>query len=146
MAGYSEEIKHLLKEGKLAWGNLADLSETAIAALGLEGAKAEAHRSSPRRASSGMTNAMTRAERKAHYTRKAVLEREKEGKRRANWVRNYPGAKEEHWEKKEAVRRTRKQQERDARKAAKNRNRGTTPPIPMYEGRSSSSTKKAGRK
>jgi hypothetical protein len=106
-----------------AWGNLNSLSEKAIEELGLDAAIAEARRGSARRPSSGLTSSIQRKEgrkgRQAHYTRKAILEREKEAGRRAVWMRRHPHAAESNWVRREEKRKTRKAVERAARKAAK---------------------------
>jgi hypothetical protein len=101
-----------------AWGNIANLSEGAIAELGLGGALVERKMAvSPRRSSSGQTNRMTRKERKEHYKRKAILEREKEEERRRVWERRHPGASESNWRRREEARKTRKAADRAFRKA-----------------------------
>lgn len=102
------------------WGNIANLSDAAIEELGLTGAFLEQKMAvSPHRESSGMTNRMTRKERKEHYKRKAILEREKEAERRSVWARRHPGGHESNWERREAARKTRKAEARARRKAAK---------------------------
>ena len=109
------------------WGNLNYVSEGAIEELGVVGAVQEARRVSNRRPSSGMTSSIQRRDgrkgRQAHYTRKAVLEREKEAARRAVWERRHPRATESNWNRREEARKTRKAQERAARKARKGSNR-----------------------
>ena len=76
--------------------------------------------SSAHRTSSGRTSSIQREggrkARKAHYTRKAILEREKEEKRRARWLKRYPGASESNWRRGEEQRKTRKAIERRMRK------------------------------
>jgi hypothetical protein len=71
---------------------------------------------SEHRASSGKTSSIVRREgrkgRKAHYTRKAILEREKEERRHAAWRARFPGAPESHWEFREARRKTQKREAR----------------------------------
>lgn len=115
-------IAYMMKRGSsLEWGNLANMSEGAFKELGFAGAYEEARRASERRASSGMTNRMTRKERQEHYRRKAALEARKEAERRAVWMRRHPGAPEADWERREAARKTRKAGERAARKAARRR-------------------------
>jgi hypothetical protein len=61
----------------------------------------------------------TREERKAHYRRKATLETKKEATRRAWWLKHFGGMGEKHWQEMEAVRKTRKQHQRNVRKAGK---------------------------
>ena len=109
------------REGQpFKWGNVANLSNAAIEELGLEGAFLEQKMAvSPHRESSGQTIRMTRKERKEHYKRKAILEREKEEERRRVWERRHPGASESNWRRREAARQTRKAAARAARKAAK---------------------------
>jgi nucleotide-binding universal stress UspA family protein len=115
-------LAYMLKRGSsLKWGNVANLSEGAFKELGFVGAYDEARRPSERRASSGMTEHMTRKERQEHYRRKAVLEAKKEAERRAVWVRRHPGAPEANWVRREAARKTRKAGERAARKTARRR-------------------------
>lgn len=115
-------VNYMLKRGSsLEWGNLANMSEGAFKELGFAGAYAEARRPSEHRASSGMTNRMTRKERQEHYRRKAALEGRKEAERRAVWMRRHPGAPEANWNRREAARKTRKAGERAARKAGRRR-------------------------
>ena len=115
-------VNYMMRRGSsLEWGNLANLSEGAFKELGFEGAVAEARRPSEHRASSGMTNRMSRKERQEHYRRKAALEVRKEAERRAVWMRRHPGAPEANWTRREAARKTRKAGERAARKAARRR-------------------------
>ena len=110
-------VDYMLRRGSsLEWGNLANMSEGAFKELGFEGAYAEARRPSEHRASSGMSNRMTRKERKEHYRRKAELEARKEAQRRAVWTRRHPGAPEENWIRREAARKTRKAAERASRR------------------------------
>lgn len=101
------------------WGNIANLSEEAIKELGIAGAVSESRKISPRRESSGMTNRMTRKERKEHYKRKAILERQKEEERRRVWERRHPGGRESEWLRREEARKTRKAHNRMLRKAAR---------------------------
>lgn len=102
---------NMIKAGTLAWGDAVS-SEGAVAELGLEGARAEKARGSPHRASSGQTSEIQRVQgrkgRKEHYTRKAILEKEKEEARRVVWLRRHPGAPETNWERREKKRHTRK--------------------------------------
>ena len=115
-------IAYMMRRGSsLKWGNVNALSEGAFKELGFAGALDEARRRSEHRASSGMTNRMTRKERQEHYRRKAALEVRKEAERRAVWMRRHPGAPEANWERREAARKTRKAGERAARKAARRR-------------------------
>jgi hypothetical protein len=115
-------VAYMMKRGSsLKWGNIANLSEGAFKELGFAGAYEEALRPSERRASSGMTNRMTRKERQEHYRRKAILESRKEADRRAVWMRRHPGAPEANWERREAARKTRKAGERAARKVVRRR-------------------------
>lgn len=68
--------------------------------------------SSPHRSSSGQTSEIQRKggrkARKEHYTRKAILEREKEEKRRRAWEKLHPGASESNWRRREERRKTRR--------------------------------------
>lgn len=115
-------VAYMLKRGSsLKWADVANLSEGAFKELGFVGAYEEARRSSEHRASSGMTNRMTRKNRQEHYRRKAALEARKEAERRAVWTRRHPGAPEANWERREAARKSRKAGERAARKAARRR-------------------------
>jgi hypothetical protein len=119
----ADPILKAMMNGKLAWGNVANLSDGAVRELGIEGAMKEAKRSSARRNSSGRTSSIQRREgrkgRQAHYTRKAILEREKEEGRRSVWLRRHPGASESNWRRREANRKTRKAVERQLRKNRK---------------------------
>ena len=111
-------VDYMLHRGSsLKWGNINNLSEGAFQELGFAGAYEEAHRPSERRASSGMSNRMTRKERKEHYRRKAELEARKEAQRRAVWIRRHPGAPEANWQRREAARKSRKAGERAARRS-----------------------------
>ena len=105
----------MIKAGTLAWGDVVS-SPGAVAELGLEGARAEKARGSPHRASSGQTSEIQRVHgrkgRKEHYTRKAILEKEKEEARRVVWLRRHPGAPEANWERREEKRKTRKAEQR----------------------------------
>jgi hypothetical protein len=110
-------VNYMMRRGSsLEWGNLANMSEGAFKELGFAGAYAEARRPSERRPSSGMSNRMTRKDRKEHYRRKAELEARKEAERRAVWLRRHPGAPEANWERREAARKSRKAGERAARR------------------------------
>jgi len=68
---------------------------------------------SPHRASSGQSNTMSKAERKAHYVRKGILEAEKERTRRA------AASSSEHFLSREGRRRTYKQAVRNIRRSVK---------------------------
>lgn len=61
--------------------------------------------SSPHRSSSGNTSEIQRKggrkARKEHYTRKAILERQKEEKRRRVWLQLHPDASESNWRRRE---------------------------------------------
>jgi len=124
MAMPNSKLESFMKRNpEFKWGNLNSLSEGAIEELGVVGAIQEARRVSARRPSSGLTSSIQRREgrkgRQAHYTRKAVLEREKEAERRAVWMRRHPAANESNWTRREEKRKTRKAQERELRKARK---------------------------
>ena len=71
-------------------------------------------RLSPHRASSGQSNAMSKAERKAHYVRKGILEAEKEHARREALA-----SSSEHFRYREEKRKTYKQKVRDIRRSVK---------------------------
>jgi hypothetical protein len=115
-------VAYMMRRGSsLKWGNLENMSEGAFKELGFAGAYAEARRQSEHRASSGMTNRMSRKNRKEHYRRKAELETRKEAGRRTVWLRRHPGASDVDWERSEAARKSRKAGERAARKAARRR-------------------------
>lgn len=111
-------VDYMMHRGSsLKWANVANLSEGAFKELGFVGAYEEARQPSERRASSGMSNRMTRKERKEHYRRKAELETRKEAQRRALWERRHPGAREENWQRREAARKSRKAAERAVRRS-----------------------------
>jgi hypothetical protein len=105
----------------LGWGDLLnidfELAKRAGLSAALEEERARAH--SPHLASSGMSDEMTRGPRKQHYTRKAILEGEKEAKRRAHWLKYYPGVPEINWQLKEEARKTRKAAHRESRRRMK---------------------------
>ncbi len=116
-------VDYMMRRGSsLEWGNLANMSEGAFKELGFEGAVAEARRPSERRPSSGMSNRMTRKDRKEHYRRKAELEARKEAQRRAIWIRRHPGAPATNWNRREAVRKSRKAAERATRRQRRSSN------------------------
>jgi len=124
--GAEVNMFNMLKAGTLAWGNVVS-SPGAVAELGLEGARAEKARGSPHRASSGQTSEIQRLHgrkgRKEHYTRKAILEKEKEEARRAVWLRRHPGAPEANWERREEKRKLEKARQRLMRKWGKTHKR-----------------------
>ena len=112
----------------IPWGNLDIIEdEKVVDKYGLGYAIREAKMSSPRRHSSGRTSSIQKREgrkgRQAHYTRKAILEREKEADRRAMWRNLHPNGNESNWLLREQKRKTRKAAERAARKAKKNAER-----------------------
>ena len=74
---------------------------------------AQRHRS-PHRDSSGQSNTMSKAERKAHYTRKGILEAEKERYRREAMA-----SSSEHFRLREDKRKTYKQAVRNIRRTVK---------------------------
>jgi hypothetical protein len=119
----ADPILKAMMNGKLAWGDVANLSDGAVREFGIEGAMAERNRPSARRSSSGRTSSIQRREgrkgRQAHYTRKAILEREKEEERRRVWIRRHPGASESNWLRREGIRKTRKAAARQLRKSRK---------------------------
>lgn len=128
---FVQDMLRANKEGySYLWGNVANLSNAAVEELGISGALREEREGSPRRSSSGYTSELikagkTRKERntirRAHYTRKGILEAEKERERRARWLRRHPGAPEANWNRREAERKTRKAANRAARKAMRAR-------------------------
>lgn len=107
----------------LKWGNIAMLNEDDINDYGIMGAWRKMREGSEHLASSGYTSNILRAEGrkgvKAHYKRKGELEGRKEAARRAEWERLYPGAKEANWERRQAVRKTRRAAHIASRKAYK---------------------------
>ena len=112
----------------IPWGNLDIIEdEKVVDKYGLGYALKEAKMSSVRRPSSGRTSSIQKREgrkgRQAHYTRKAILEREKEADRRAMWRNLHPDGSERNWLQREEKRKTRKAAERAARKARKNAER-----------------------
>lgn len=84
------------------------------------GPSSDDHAHSLHRSSSGRTSSIQRKggrkAREAHYTRKAILERQKEEARRARWEEHHPLSSESAWRRREARRKTRKAAERAARK------------------------------
>lgn len=97
-------LKKMMNKGEL-WGNMENANSVY---------------SSPHLASSGRTSSIQREggrkARKAHYTRKAILEREKEEKRRKRWVAKNPGGSESNWQRAEELRKTRRAINRRLRK------------------------------
>lgn len=121
-------MNRLLEEGRLGWANMERMDPLVLEREGVRAAYKNAWNpssTSEHRASSGKTSSIVRREgrkgRKAHYTRKAILEREKEERRRAAWLVHFPGASESHWRFREERRKTRKQEERSRRAAAAGR-------------------------
>jgi hypothetical protein len=80
------KIRKLLSE-KTELQKRIDSLDTKLRALGESERFLRDRRASPHRASSGQTNTMSKMERKAHYTRKGILEAEKERIRKEQ----YPG-------------------------------------------------------
>jgi hypothetical protein len=127
-AGSSDKnlLKFMTRHPEVEWADLPS-SEGRIQQLGVRGAiahnRATRGMPSPRRASSGMTSEIKRVEgrkgRQAHYTRKAILEAEKEARRRASWNARHPGSSNRGWNRKEAARKTRKAEERANRRSKK---------------------------
>jgi hypothetical protein len=109
MASGASSMFNMLKAGTIHWGNVP------------ESPKAP----SPHRPSSGQTSEIQRLHgrkgRQAHYTRKAILEKEKEEDRRRFWLLHHPGAAEANWNTREKKRKTRKEILRGMRKADKKR-------------------------
>ena len=105
--GGGPNIFNMLKAGTIAWGNVP------------ESPKAP----SPHRPSSGKTSEIQRLHgrkgRKEHYTRKAILEKEKEEGRRRFWLHHHPGAPEANWNAREKKRKTRKEDQHMMRRWAK---------------------------
>jgi ribonuclease HI len=133
----THNLLRLATEGaNITWGDLNSLRSSNIAEYGVEEAllRQKMRKNSPRRASSGMTSeelgrmfreGKTRKERnawrRAHYTRKAELEAEKEAERLAEWRRRHPHETQANWERREAARKTRRAAARAARKATRGR-------------------------
>ena len=105
----------------LGWGDLLNIDFELAKRAGLPAALEEerARGYSPHLASSGMSDEMTRGPRKQHYIRKAIMEKEKEEKRRAHWQKYYPGVPEINWQLKEEARKTRKAAQRESRRRMK---------------------------
>lgn len=115
-------LAYMFKRGSsLEWGNINRISEGAFKEKGFVGAYDEALRQSSRLPSEGMSNRMTRKERKEHYRRKAILETRKAKERRALWERRHPGAPERNWEAREKKREERKAGQREAARLARRR-------------------------
>lgn len=92
---------------------IASLDERLRALSESEEFLAQRHRS-PHRASSGQSNTMSKAERKAHYTRKGILEAQKEQHRREAMA-----SSSEHFRLREDKRKTYKQAVRNIRRTVK---------------------------
>ena len=116
-----------MKEGRLGWEDIERMDPLVMKKEGVRAAYRNAWHpsSSEHRASSGRTSSIERREgrkgRKAHYTRKAILEREKEARRRAAWRERFPGAPESHWQFREERRKTQKREARLRRAGRKSR-------------------------
>lgn len=125
-------MNRLMEEGRLGWANIERMDPLVLEREGVRAAYKNAWypaSSSEHRASSGKTSSIERREgrkgRKAHYTRKAILEREKEERRRAAWAARFPGAPESHWQFREERRKTQKREERLRRAGRKTSSKGS---------------------
>ena len=114
-------LAYMFKRGSsLEWGNVNVLNEGAFREKGFVGAYNEAiHPNSERLASSGMSNTMSRKNRKEHYRRKAILETRKAKERRDRWERRNPARIEANWKRLEEIRNERKARERAFRRTKK---------------------------
>lgn len=106
------KIRRILSERAELEKRIASLDARLRALSESEEFLAQRH-ASPHRASSGQTNTMSKAERKAHYVRKGILEAEKERARREAM------SSSEHFRVREEKRRTYKQAVRNIRKSVK---------------------------
>jgi hypothetical protein len=110
-------IKFMMDNPHISWANIEEIDAANFEKFGFEEALRRARARSERLASSGMSPKMSRKNRQEHYRRKAKLEERKELARRAEWEYNFPGAPESNWLRREERRKTRKQAERNLRRA-----------------------------
>ena len=103
----------------LSWADIEEVDEDDLLKYGFAEALRRAYARSERLASSGQSNTMTRGERKEHYRRKAQHEERKEAARRAQWLKEFPGAPEAAWIRREERRQKRKAEERRTRRIRK---------------------------
>ncbi len=103
----------------LSWADIEEVDEDDLLKHGFVEALRRAYSRSERLASSGASNTMARKTRKEHYRRKAQLEDRKEAGRRAQWLKEFPGAPEAAWNRREARRQSRKAAERHTRRIRK---------------------------
>jgi hypothetical protein len=103
----------------LSWADIEEVDEDDLLKYGFAEALRRAYARSERLASSGQSNTMPRKTRKEHYRRKAQLEERKEAARRAQWLREFPGASERAWVRREERRQRRKADERHTRRIRK---------------------------
>lgn len=106
-------IRKMLSEQAELKKRIASLDERLRALSESEEFLAARHRS-PHRASSGQSNTMTKAERKAHYTRKGILEAQKERDRKEAMA-----SSSEHFRYREDKRKNYKQAVRNIRRTVK---------------------------
>jgi hypothetical protein len=127
LKGVSGGIQNLLeRRPNVGWGNVANMDEKTLLDEGFYAAYREAVKLSEHLASSGMSNRMTRKERKEHYRRKAELEVRKAKERREQWERRHPGGRESEFARKEKARVERKAVERAARRTVKRGRRSSS--------------------
>ena len=107
------KIKKMISEQIEIRKRIASLDARLRALSESEEFLAQRHRS-PHRASSGQSNTMSKAERKAHYTRKGILEAQKEQNRR-----DAMASSSEHFRYREDKRKTYKQAVRNIRRTVK---------------------------
>jgi hypothetical protein len=107
------KIKKMISEQIEIRKRIASLDARLRALSESEEFLAQRHRS-PHRASSGQSNTMSKAERKAHYTRKGILEAQKEEARREAMA-----SSSEHFRLREDKRRNYKQAVRNIRRTVK---------------------------
>jgi hypothetical protein len=107
------KIKKMISEQIEIRKRIASLDARLRALSESEEFLAQRHRS-PHRASSGQSNTMSKAERKAHYMRKGILEAQKEEARR-----DAMASSSEHFRYREDKRKTYKQAVRNIRKTVK---------------------------
>ncbi len=120
-------IQNLLERRPyVEWGNIVNMNEKTLMEDGFYAAYREAYKLSDRLASSGMSNTMTRKERKEHYRRKAELEARKAKERREQWERRHPGGRESEFSRKEKARVERKAAYRAARRTMKRGRRSSS--------------------
>jgi hypothetical protein len=105
---YFGRMTNRMARGNLKWANLENMDPlNYVSEIMIE---------SPHVESSGMTNTMTRGQRREHYRRKAELGETKRKARYEHWQRHHPHETHVDWQMREQKRERRRAAERKTRK------------------------------